>query len=113
MPPERWELYAMEAVRLLTAISAGLGIKAEQINLNDCRLMTPDAREKQKHAYYQWLASDDGRKWLSSPDGEKWLSSGSGGEYLNTPEGGEWLQSPEGMKFKANLANRIFKDAAS
>ena len=46
-------------------------------------------------------------------DGEKWLSSGSGGEYLNTPEGGEWLQSPEGMKFKANLANRIFKDAAS
>lgn len=49
--------------------------------------MTPEAREKQKRLYWQWLASDDGRKWLSSPDGEKWLSSGSGGEYLNTPGG--------------------------
>lgn len=98
----------MEAVRLLTAISAGLGIKAEQINLNDCRLMTEDAREKQKRLYYQWLSSPNGRKWLSSPDGEKWLSSGSGGEYLNTPNGKEWLSSQDGVRLKVKIINKIF-----
>ena len=101
----------MEAVRLLTAISAGLGP------------LTSDALA-------QWLVDKTGSDNLAFFDAaapvvmadsldmdvlfrQSRYEQDAPGDYLNAPEGGEWLQSPEGMKFKANLANRIFKDAAS